>query len=99
MEAGSKEKRKKEKNNIEKYIALIPIFIILDASYIFGEFLNNGNSAEGFIQDVILKNFLHPQVSVHSHEISGHPCIVTTKDNNVPIVNYCDLGLNIERVL
>ena len=33
-----------------------------------------------------LKNFLHPQVSVYSHEIYIHPSIISTKKTNIFIV-------------
>ena len=73
-------------DNIGKYIAPLPIFNTIHVAYRFVEFLIPYNTAEFCIQDGRLKNFLHPQVYVHSHKISCHSSIITTKNSIVTIV-------------
>ena len=63
---------KTSKNNIEKYITLLPWLIIMNVLYCFGEFGISKNNDEFSRWCIGLNNFSHPQVSMHSHEISRH---------------------------
>ena len=68
-------------NNIEKYIAPLPWRIIMNVLYCFGEFgigisRNNDEFRRWYSG---LKSFPHPQVSMHSHKISNHSSIISTK--------------------
>ena len=74
------------KNNLEKYIAPLPQLIIMNIFNCFVEFVVSRNTNELYRGYGRLKNFLHPQVPVHPHEISSHPSFISTKNTNVFIV-------------
>ena len=79
-------KSKARKNNIYKYITPFPWLIIINILYYFGEFDSSRNTEEFSRWYGGLKNFTHPQVSVHSHEISSHSSLISAKYKNVPFV-------------
>ena len=74
------------KNNLEKYIAPFPRLIIMNIPNCFVKFVIVRNTDEFCRGCSILKNFSHPQVLVHPHEISSHPSIISSKKTNFFIV-------------
>ena len=83
---------KRRKNNLEIYIAPFPWLIIMNVPNLFGEFGISRNTDEFSRQYSGLKNFLHPQVSAHPHEISSHYNIISTKYTNVSVVKLLRFG-------
>ena len=79
-------------NNIEKFIAPLPWLIIMNIPNCFGEFVISINNDELSRKYSGLKNFTHPQVSVHPHEIPGHSSLISTKYTNVSLVKLLRFG-------
>ena len=67
------------KNNLEKHIAPFPWIIIMNEPNCFGEFVISRNTYGLSRQYSGLKNFPHPRVYVHPHEISIHSSLISTK--------------------
>ena len=79
-------KSKRRKNNLDKYIEPLPWLIVMNVTNWFVKFVISRNNDELFRRYSGLKNFLHPQVSVHPHEISRHSGLISTEHTNVSIV-------------
>ena len=77
---------KTRKNNIEKYIAPLPRLIIMNIPNCFVKTIIGRNTDELYKGYSKLKNFVHPQVSVHTHEISSHTSIISAKNTNIFIL-------------
>ena len=83
---------KTSKYNIDKYIAPFPLPIFMNIPNYFVKFVIGRNNDELCRQYSGLKNFLHPQVSVHPHEISSYYSLVSTKNTNVSIAKLLRFG-------
>ena len=80
------------KNNIESYIAPLPWLIVMNIPNWFVKFVIGRNTDEICIWYSGLKNFPHPQVYVHPHEISSHYSLVAIKKTNVSTAKLLAFG-------
>ena len=85
-----KDSQAKKKN--EKYIIPFPWLVIINILYWFGEFGSSRYTEEFSRWSSGLKNFTHPQVYVHPHEISRHSSLISTKYTNVSFVEVLRFG-------
>ena len=80
------------KRNLERYIAPFPWLIVMNIPNLFVKLVIGRNNDELFRQYSGLKNFPHPQVLMHPHEISSHSSTIYTKQTTVSIVKILVFG-------
>ena len=67
------------KQNVKKYIAILPWLIFMNITDWFFKFVIGRNNDELYRRYSGLKSFPHPQIYVHPNKISSHSILISTK--------------------